>query len=90
MLNQCEHTARIEKLEAQNKTFAEQLAENTADTKVVKENTLKIFDVMQSWEGAMKVLERIGRFFRPIGYVAIFFSAIAAGWASIKTGITPK
>jgi hypothetical protein len=38
----CEHTERIERLEAQSKILAEQLAENTADTKQAKENTGKI------------------------------------------------
>lgn len=90
MTIQCEHTERIARLEADSKLFASQLAENTADTKEVKQNTTQIISLMQSWEGAIKVLESVGRFFRPIGYVAIFVSACAAAWASIKSGISPK
>lgn len=86
----CEHMERIERLEAQSKVLTEQLAENTADTKQAKENTGKIIEVMQSWEGAMRVLEAIGRFFRPLGFIAIALSGIAGLIISVKNGISPK
>jgi hypothetical protein len=86
----CEHTERIERLEAQSKILAEQLAENTADTKQAKENTGKIIEVMQSWEGAMRVLEGIGRFFRPLGFIAIAISAFVGLVLTIKNRISPK
>lgn len=85
-----EYATRIEKLETQSQLLSEQLAENTAETIAAKENTAQIISLMESWQGAIRVLEAIGRVFKPIGYVALVFSAMAAGWASIKTGISPK
>ncbi len=92
-----EHAARIESLELQNAKLVDQtnamqaeLSENTADTRIVKENTSQVLDVVQSWQGAMKVLEGIGRVFRPLGFIAVFASAVVATWASIKNGISPK
>lgn len=92
-----EHAQRIDHLEKQNAKLVEQtnamqaeLSENTADTRIVKENTSQVLDVVQSWQGAMKVLEGIGRVFRPLGFIAVFASAVVATWASLKSGITPK
>jgi hypothetical protein len=45
---------------------------------------------MQSWEGAMRVLEGIGRFFRPLGFIAIAISAFVGLVLTIKNRISPK
>jgi|GEM_PF-1836098 len=91
------HAGRIESLEKQNAQLVDQttamqseLSENTADTRIAKENIGQVLDVVQSWQGAMKVLEGIGRFFRPLGFIAIFASAVVTAWATLKNGITPK
>ncbi|WP_428719147.1 hypothetical protein [Undibacterium curvum] len=86
----CAHTERIERLEAQSKILAEQLAENTADTRQAKENTGQIIEIIQSWQGAIRVLEAIGRVFRPLGFIAIALSAFAGLIISVKNGISPK
>lgn len=86
----CEHMERIERLEAQSKVLTEQLAENTADTKQAKENTGQIIEIIQSWQGAIRVLEAIGRVFRPLGFIAIALSAFAGLIISVKNGISPK
>lgn len=92
-----EHASRIEHLEKQNAKLVEQttamqseLSENTADTRIAKENIGQVLDVVQSWQGAMKVLEGIGRFFRPLGFIAVFASAVVTAWVTLKNGITPK
>lgn len=90
MLNNCAHVDRIEKLEAQNQKLSDQLEENTRQTIETNEKTSEIYGVLQSWSGAMKTLETIGRVFKPLGYIAIFIGACAGAWTSIKSGILPK
>lgn len=66
------------------------LAENTAATKRIESNTSEIIDLFDSFKGAMKVLEGIGKLAKPMSYIAAFAASVAAVWAAIKTGIGPK
>lgn len=81
---------RLARLEAQHVELKTQLDENTQDTKAVREDTSKLVEILESWRGAIRVLEGVGRIFRPLSFVAVFLSAIAAFWAGIKNGIVPK
>jgi len=87
---QCENEERITQLEAQVKVLAEQLAENTADTKEAKQNTSTIIEIIQSWQGAIRVLESIGRVFRPLGWIAVAISSSVGAFVAFKNGIDPK
>jgi hypothetical protein len=66
------------------------LAENTAATKRIETNTSDIIELFDSFKGAMKVLEGIGKLARPMGYIVACAASIAALWTAIKTGIMPK
>lgn len=42
--------------------------------------------VFESWRGAMRVLETIGKIAKPMGYIAMFVSASLAGYVAFKQG----
>ena len=70
--------------------FRVELAENTNATKRIEANTAELLDVFESWKGAMKVLNWIGKAAKPIGYVVGLGASIAAFWAALKGGVHPK
>jgi hypothetical protein len=75
----------------QHKEFRSALDANTRTTNEIKTDTASMLEMFQSWQGAFKTLEMIGKLFKPLGYIAVAISAVAATWASLKgVGITPK
>jgi len=70
--------------------FRVELAENTKATKRIEANTAEMLDVFESWKGAMKVLNWIGKAAKPLGYVVGLGASIAAFWAALKAGVHPK
>jgi len=66
------------------------LAENTETINEIKINTADMLEVFESWKGAMKVMEMIGRLTKPLGYIVGFGASVAAFWAAMKSGINPK
>ena len=70
--------------------FRRLLKENTDDTKAIKADTAELLEAFRSFKGAMKVLEWIGKAAKPIGYIAGLCASVAAFWAAIKSGVTPK
>lgn len=70
--------------------FRIELRENTEATKRIEANTSEMLDVFQSFKGAMKVLEWIGKAAKPLGWVVAMCAAFAAFWTSIKSGVNTK
>ncbi len=66
------------------------LAANTETIAQIKTDTAEMLGVFESWKGAMKVMEMIGKLARPIGYIVGLLASVAALWAGIKSGVTPK
>ena len=66
------------------------LAENTETINEIKTNTADMLEVFESWKGAMKVMEMIGRLAKPLGYIVGFGASVAAFWAAMKSGINSK
>lgn len=82
--------ARLALLEAKNEELSQRLDENTQETRLIREDTSKLVLILESWHGAIRVLEGIGRIFRPLGYIALFCSGVAGAVAAIKNGVVPK
>lgn len=70
--------------------FRVELAENTQATKRIESNTAEMLDVFESWKGAMKVLNWIGKAAKPVGWIVGMCASIAAFWTAMKSGISPK
>ena len=66
------------------------LAANTETITQIKTDTAEMLGVFESWKGAMKVMEMIGRLAKPLGYIVGFGASVAAFWAAMKSGVSPK
>ena len=66
------------------------LKENTDDTKAITAATAELLEAFRSFKGAMKVLEWIGKAAKPLGYIVGLGASVAAFWAAMKSGVTPK
>lgn len=67
------------------------LAENTETIKEIKTDTADMLEVFESWKGAMRALEMIGRLAKPLGYIVGLGASIAAFWVALKNGVVqPK
>ena len=66
------------------------LAENTATIQEIKTDTAEMLTVFKSWQGAMKVMEMLGKLAKPLGYIVGLGASVAAFWASMKSGVSPK
>lgn len=85
-----EFEQRLKKLEDGYEELKSLIDENTKETKEAKAISQRIIELIEGWEAAMKVLEGIGRFFRPLGFVAAALAAILGLIATVKNGISPK
>ena len=66
------------------------LAENTETINGIKADTADMLEVFESWKGAMRVMEMLGKLAKPLGYIVGFGASVAAFWASMKSGVSPK
>lgn len=66
------------------------LAANTETIAQIKTDTAEMLGVFESWKGAMKAMEMIGKLAKPLGYIVGFGASVAAFWAAMKSGVNPK
>lgn len=66
------------------------LAENTETINEIKTDTADMLEVFESWKGAMRVIEMIGKLARPLGYIAALIAAVVGIWNAMKSGVSPK
>lgn len=83
-------TDEVTAIKLEQAHFRVELSENTKAIKRIEANTAEMLDVFESWKGAMKVLNWIGKAAKPIGYVVGLGASIAAFWAALKAGVHPK
>lgn len=70
--------------------FRHLLKENTDATNSIKADTAELLEAFRSFKGAMKVLEWIGKAAKPLGYIVGACASVAAFWAAMRSGVTPK
>lgn len=83
-------TQEVTVIKLEQTEFRFLLKENTDATKRIEANTAEMLDVFDSFKGAMKVLNWIGKAAKPMGYVVGLCASIAAFWAALKGGVSPK
>lgn len=74
-------------VEAEQASARKILADNTQTINQIKTDTAEMLGVFESWKGAMRALEMLGRLAKPLGYIAALGASIAATWAAFKSGI---
>lgn len=86
-------SATMRKLSAELKANTETTNQVQADLKAntesinrVQANTSEVVDLLRSFQGAFRVLNMIGKFAKPLGYIVMACSACLAFWASLKGG----
>lgn len=62
------------------------LADNTATTKRIETDTNEMIEMFRSWQGAMKVLEIIGKAAKPLAALVSLGVAVGAYFAHWKGG----
>lgn len=78
---------RVGNLEAASTQLKKDLADNTAVTKRIDENTKGLVDALANLEGFTKVINAVAKFTKPI----LAFATVVAGlWFTFKSGISAK
>ncbi len=62
------------------------LKENTEAINAIKSDTADMLATFESWRGAMRVLEAIGRLAKPVSYIVGLVASIAAFYTAVKSG----
>lgn len=65
-------------------------AENAETINKIKTDTADMLEVFESWKGAMRVMEMLGKLAKPLGYIVGLGASIAAFWTAMKSGVSPK
>ena len=66
------------------------LKENTEAINAIKSDTADMLATFESWRGAMRVLEAIGKLAKPVGYIVGMFASVAAFYTALKSGVGTK
>lgn len=76
----------IQLLQSRVNALEQAVEVNTKLTKGIGDNTKEILDVFASFQGAMRVLEMIGKLAKPLGYIVGACAAAVGFWTALKTG----
>ena len=77
----------IEKDQAAAKAL---LKENTEAINAIKADTADMLATFESWRGAMRVLEAIGKLAKPVSYIIGMLASVAAFYTALKSGVGTK
>jgi hypothetical protein len=61
-------------------SFEEKLDGNTDATERIEASTTELLDLLNSWKGAMRVLEILGKVAKPIAAITALVAGIIAMW----------
>lgn len=74
---------RLDALSDRQEEMHGQLEENTAATRRIEASTSELVTILESWKGAMRVLETLGKVAKPIAAIT---AAMAAIWGLFHLG----
>lgn len=77
---------KISAIEREQCLINEKLKASTEVIDNVQANTKEMLVVFESWKGAMKVLEWIGKIAKPLIYIVGLGTAVFTAYTSLKTG----
>ena len=78
---------RMDTLTAEVAALKAKMDEHGPQITAIKTDTAEMLAVFQSWRGAMRVIDMIGKLAKPLGYIVGLLASVAALWAAAKTGM---
>lgn len=85
-----ELVGKVTAIEKDQATAKVLLRENTEAINAIKADTADMLVTFESWRGAMRVLEAIGKFAKPVSYIVGMLASVAAFYTALKTGVGTK
>lgn len=82
--------ARLDAGAANMRNLRADLKINSDLTTQVHADTRELVSLLNSFQGAFKVFDLVGRIAKPLGYIVMACSAVLAFWTAIKGGVSPK
>ena len=89
-LRMAELVGKVNAIEKDQAAARALLKENTEAINAIKSDTADMLATFESWRGAMRVLEAIGKFAKPVGYIVGMFASVAAFYTAVKSGVGTK
>ena len=80
----------VAQIQAEQASAKVLLAANTETIAQIKTDTAEMLGVFESWKGAMKVMEMLGKLAKPLGYIVGMFASVAAFYTAMKSGVGTK
>jgi hypothetical protein len=81
---------RLDNGAATMKALQADMAENTQATMKIQQYTSELVSLLNSFKGAFKVFDMLGRAAKPLSYIAMALTAIWGLFTAIKGGGPPK
>ncbi len=85
-----ELVGKVNAIEKDHAAARAMLKENTEAINAIKSDTADMLATFESWRGAMRVLEAIGRLAKPVSYIVGLVASIAAFYTAVKSGVGTK
>ena len=63
---------------------------NTEAVNQIKADTADMLATFESWRGAMRTLEMIGKLAKPVGYIVGMLASVAEFYTALKSGVGTK
>lgn len=80
----------VAEIQAEQVSAKKLLAENTATIQEIKTDTADMLATFESWRGAMRALEMIGKLAKPVSYIVGLCASVAAFYTAMKAGVGTK
>lgn len=80
------HIAWRDRVDAEIKSLRLDVDANTLLTKSVKTDTSELVETFKSIQGAMRVLDMLGKLAKPLAYIFMLCSALWGVFAAVKGG----
>lgn len=79
--------AKLDEGDARMDRIERDLADNTLATQQTAASTSELVELLQTFKGAFKVFEYIGKLAKPLAAILSVVAAAAGVWAAIKSGV---
>ena len=82
--------ARLDAGDRRMQRIESDIAQLREDLHAIKQQIADLLELFQSFKGAFRVLQYLGKLAKPLAAIVGLGASIAALWAAIKTGAGPR